>query len=196
LSILAMLQEGPSIFYRPKQQAKEADSRHALFARGGVGDHIAILNIWNEFVESGFSFAWARENYLQIKSLNRVRDVRDQLVRLCERVEVDLSSSSDHIAIKKAITAGYFFNVGRLDRSGESYHVAKNGGQQLYIHPSSSMFSVKPPPRFILYNELVLTSKEYARNVMEIQPGWLTEAAPHYYDKSVWEKKAMPKGKG
>jgi pre-mRNA-splicing factor ATP-dependent RNA helicase DHX16 len=196
LSILAMLQEGPSLFYRPKQQAMEADARHAHFSRGGVGDHIALLNIWNEFVEAEFSFVWARENYLQIKSLNRVRDVRDQLVRLCERIEVDLSTSSDHIAIKKAITAGYFFNVGRLDRSGESYHVAKNGGQQLYIHPSSSMFNVKPPPRFILYNELVLTSKEYARNVMEIQPAWLTEAAPHYYDKSVFEKKQMPRGKG
>jgi pre-mRNA-splicing factor ATP-dependent RNA helicase DHX16 len=196
LSILSMLQEGPSIFYRPKQQAMEADARHAHFSRGAVGDHIALLNIWNEFVEADFSFVWARENYLQIKSLNRVRDVRDQLVRLCERIEVDLSSSSDYVAIKKAITAGYFFNVGRLDRSGESYHIAKNGGQQLYIHPSSSMFHVKPPPRFILYNELVLTSKEYARNVMEIQPGWLTEAAPHYYDKSVFEKKAMPKGKG
>jgi pre-mRNA-splicing factor ATP-dependent RNA helicase DHX16 len=196
LSILAMLQEGPSLFYRPKQQAMEADARHSHFSRGGVGDHIALLNIWNEFVEADFSFSWARENYLQIKSLNRVRDVRDQLVRLCERIEVDLSASSDYIAIKKAITAGYFFNVGRLDRSGESYHVAKNGGQQLYIHPSSSMFNVKPPPRFILYNELVLTSKEYARNVMEIQPGWLTEAAPHYYDKSVFEKKAMPRGKG
>jgi pre-mRNA-splicing factor ATP-dependent RNA helicase DHX16 len=196
LSILAMLQEGPSLFYRPKQQATEADARHAHFSRGGVGDHIAMLNIWTEFVEADYSFAWARENYLQIKSLNRVRDVRDQLVRLCERVEVELSSSEDFIAIKKAITAGYFFNVGRLDRSGESYHVAKNGGQQLYIHPSSSMFNVKPPPRFILYNELVLTSKEYARNVMEIQPAWLTEAAPHYYDKSIFEKKNMPKGKG
>jgi pre-mRNA-splicing factor ATP-dependent RNA helicase DHX16 len=196
LSILAMLQEGPSLFYRPKQQAMEADARHAHFSHGGVGDHIAMLNIWNEFVEADFSFSWARENYLQIKSLNRVRDVRDQLVRLCERVEVDLSSSLDYVAIKKAITAGYFFNVGRVDRGGESYHVAKNGGQQLYIHPSSSMFNVKPPPRFILYNELVLTSKEYARNVMEIQPGWLTEVAPHYYDKSIFEKKNLPKGKG
>jgi pre-mRNA-splicing factor ATP-dependent RNA helicase DHX16 len=196
LSILAMLQEGPSLFYRPKQQAMEADARHAHFSRGGVGDHIALLNIWNEFVESEYSFVWARENYLQIKSLNRVRDVRDQLVRLCERIEIDLSSSEDHVAIRKAITAGYFFNVGKVDRSGESYHVAKNGGQQLYIHPSSSMFHVKPPPRFILYNELVLTSKEYARNVMEIEPGWLTEAAPHYYDKSIFEKKAMPKGRG
>jgi len=196
LSILAMLQEGPAIFYRPKQQMLEADTRHANFSRGDVGDHIALLNIWNEFVESEYSWSWARENYLQIKSLNRVRDVRDQLARLCERIEVDLSSSSDHIAIKKAITAGYFFNVGRLDRSGESYHVAKNGGQQLYIHPSSSMFHVKPPPKFILYNELVLTSKEYARNVMEIRPEWLKEAAPHYYDKSVYEKKMLPRGQG
>lgn len=196
LSILAMLQEGPALFYRPKQQALEADTRHANFSRGGVGDHIALLNIWNEFVEAEYSYTWARENYLQIKSLNRARDVRDQLARLCERIEVDLCSSSDHIALKKAITAGYFFNVGRLDRSGESYHIAKNGGQQLYIHPSSSMFSVKPPPRFILYNELVLTSKEFARNVTEIKPEWLTEAAPHYYDKSVYEKKMLPRGQG
>jgi pre-mRNA-splicing factor ATP-dependent RNA helicase DHX16 len=58
------------------------------------------------------------------------------------------------------------------------------------------MFNVKPPPEFILYNELVLTSKEYARNVMEIKPEWLVEAAPHYYDRSLFEKKSMPKGKG
>jgi pre-mRNA-splicing factor ATP-dependent RNA helicase DHX16 len=114
ISILSMLQEGPSLFYRPKQQAVEADARHAHFSRAGVRDHIAVLNIWNEFVEADFSSAWARENYLQIKSLNRVHDVRDQLARLCER-EVEMSSSDDFIAIKKAITAGYFFNIGRLD---------------------------------------------------------------------------------
>jgi pre-mRNA-splicing factor ATP-dependent RNA helicase DHX16 len=96
--------------------------------------------------------------------------VRNQLLRLCERIDVELTSSNDVVTIKKAITAGYFFNVGKSDRNGESYHVAKNGGQQLYIHPGSSLFRVKPLPRYILYHELVLTSKEYARNVMQIEP--------------------------
>jgi pre-mRNA-splicing factor ATP-dependent RNA helicase DHX16 len=64
MSIQAMLLEGGALFYRPRQHAKEADARHAYFARDGQGDHITLLNIWNEFVEAGYSHAWARENYL------------------------------------------------------------------------------------------------------------------------------------
>lgn len=30
-------------------------------------------------------------------------------------------------------------------------------------------------PRWVIYYELVLTSKEYMRQVMEIQPNWLLE---------------------
>ena len=37
------------------------------------------------------------------------------------------------------------------------------------------MFQAQPPPRFILYYELVLTSKEFARSVMEIKKEWLLE---------------------
>jgi len=195
ISIQAMLLEGGALFYRPRQHAKEADARHAYFARDGQGDHIALLKIWNEFVEAGYSHSWARENYLNPRALRRVLDVRNQLLRLCERIDVELTSSNDVVTIKKAITAGYFFNVGKLDRNGESYHVAKNGGQQLYIHPGSSLFHVKPLPRYILYHELVLTSKEYARNVMQIEPAWFWEAAPHYYEPTASEKRALQKGK-
>jgi hypothetical protein len=45
----------------------------------------------------------------------------------------------------------------------------------IHIHPSSSLFKAQPPPRFILYYELVLTSKEFARQVMEIKKEWLLE---------------------
>ena len=32
-----------------------------------------------------------------------------------------------------------------------------------------------------MYHELVFTSKEYMRQVVEIKPEWLVEIAPHYY---------------
>lgn len=48
----------------------------------------------------------------------------------------------------------------------------------IHIHPSSSLFKAQPPPRFILYYELVLTSKEFARQVMEIKKEWLLECTP------------------
>lgn len=45
--------------------------------------------------------------------------------------------------------------------------------QTVHIHPSSGMLEKKP--KWLVYFELVLTSKEYMRQVMEIQPSWLLD---------------------
>jgi pre-mRNA-splicing factor ATP-dependent RNA helicase DHX16 len=39
-------------------------------------------------------------------------------------------------------------------------------------------------PKWVIYHELVLTSKEFMRSVIEIDPKWLLEIAPHYYKRS------------
>ena len=55
------------------------------------------------------------------------------------------------------------------------------------------------PPRWIVYHELVLTSKEYARTVTEIRPDWLLEIAPHMYsskDIAADLNKKVPKTQG
>jgi hypothetical protein len=64
---------------------------------------------------------WCYENFLQFKSLGRVRDIRDQLAGLCERVEVVINSNpnpSDIVPIQKAIVSGYFYNTVRLRSQG------------------------------------------------------------------------------
>ena len=48
--------------------------------------------------------------------------------------------------------------------------------QQVFIHPSSAMFNRQPD--WCIYHELVLTSKEYMREVTAIDPKWLVEFAP------------------
>jgi len=113
---------------------------------------------------------------LQFKSLGRVRDVRDQLAGLCERVEVVVKSNpnpGDIIPVQKAITSGYFFNTARIQKDG-GYRTTKSN-QTVYIHPTSALFQTQPPPRFILYYELVLTSKEFMRQCMPIEGIWLYE---------------------
>ena len=53
--------------------------------------------------------------------MKRARDLRDQLERLMERVEIEIcSNASDLDAIKKAITLGFFHHYARLQRDGES----------------------------------------------------------------------------
>jgi pre-mRNA-splicing factor ATP-dependent RNA helicase DHX16 len=58
-------------------------------------------------------------------------------------------------------------------------------------------------PRWVVYFELVFTTKEYMRQVIEIKPEWLTEIAPHYYKKKEVEGAdgpgglaKMPRGQG
>ena len=97
--------------------------------------------------------------------------------------------------VKKAITAGYFYHTARLQRDG-SYRTLKNP-TTVHIHPSSSLREALP--RWVVYHELVLTSKEFMRVISEIKADWLLEVAPHMYSrKDIADegKKGLPKGKG
>ncbi|KAM0720973.1 hypothetical protein Q7P37_003258 [Cladosporium fusiforme] len=198
LSIVAMLGEASALFYRPKDKKMQADAARNRFTIKEGGDHLTYLNIFNQWVDSDFSYVWAKENFLQQRSLTRARDVRDQLIKLCDRVEVAPSScgASNIQPIQKSITAGFFPNAARLQRSGDTYRTVKNN-MTVHLHPSGVLLESKP--KWVLFYELVLTSKEFMRSVMPLQPEWLTEVAPHYYKpkdvEALGVDKKMPKGK-
>ena len=200
LSIISMLGESSALFYRPKDKKLLADSARKRFTVHGGGDHLSLLNIWNQWVDSEFSYVWARENYLQQRSLTRARDVRDQLAKLCDRVEVTITSAgaSNIPVIAKAITAGFFPNAARLQKGGDSYRTVKSGGLTVYLHPSSTLMEERP--KWVIFYELVMTSKEYMRGNLSITPEWLVEVAPHFHKKGELDglgvDRKMPKGQG
>ncbi|KAL8937999.1 MAG: hypothetical protein Q9216_004127, partial [Gyalolechia sp. 2 TL-2023] len=145
LSIIAMLGEASALFYRPKDKRIHADSARARFSVKEGGDHASLLNVWNQWVDADFSYVWARENFLQQRALTRARDVRDQLAKLCDRVEVSISSvgAADLVPIQKSLTAGFFPNAARLHKGGDSYRTVKNG-LTVHLHPSSVLFETRP----------------------------------------------------
>lgn len=184
LSIVAMLSESGSIFVRPKDKKLHADRARQTFFHHG-GDHFTLLNVWEQWVDSGYSQAFCIENFIQSKTMMRVRDVRDQLLNLCERVELipeTNPNSADITPIQKAITAGYFMNSARLQQGGESYRNIKQN-VSVHIHPSSCLYKHVPQPRFLCYYELVETSKNFMRQVMEIKSDWLVDVARHYFSR-------------
>lgn len=202
ITLVAMVQEAGTLFFAPKDKKVAAEHAKARFTSSVAstgGDLIAFLNVWNEFVENDYSQLWCRDNFLQYRVLNRVRDVRDQLIKLCERVEIFESSCGvhDHVKILKAFLAGYFANVARLQRDGQTYRTLGKG-QSINIHPSSCLRDVRP--KLIVFAELVLTSKEFARTCAPVEPAWLTEMAPHYHKQkdidSLDVGKKMGKGQG
>ena len=189
LSICGMLQIGASVFYRPKERALHADNARINFHKPG-GDHMTLLHVWNCWAETQFSTQWCFENFIQVRSMRKARDIREQLESMMERVEVDLVSNvGDVDAICKAITAGFFYHTAKLQKSLD-YRTVKHP-QTVHIHPSSSLHQSQP--RWVVYHELVFTTKEFMRQIVEIKPEWLCEIAPHYYKKNDVEDDAGKK---
>ena len=193
ISIAALLSVGNSIFYRPKDKILHADNARMSFASRD-GDHLTLLNVYSQWEETNFSGNWCREHFIQNRSMQKARDIREQLLDLCERVEIIVNTEPcpDYSLVLKAFCSGYFFNCGRLHRTGV-YKTVKNA-HTVYIHPSSVVF--KEMPRWVMYHELVLTSKEFMRHASVIDPLWLNELAPHYFNTSDLEddsQKKMPK---
>lgn len=177
VTIAAMLSVNSSVFYRPKDKIIHADTARKNFNHTN-GDHLSLLEVYNQWVETDYSTQWCYENFIQYRSMKRARDVREQLVGLMERVEIEMVSClPETIPVRKAITAGYFYHIAKLSKSG-NYKTAKHN-QTVMIHPNSALF--EELPRWVLYHELVYTTKEYMRQVIEIESKWLLEVAPHYY---------------
>jgi pre-mRNA-splicing factor ATP-dependent RNA helicase DHX15/PRP43 len=47
------------------------------------------------------------------------------------------------------------------------------------MHPSTV---IDYKPEFVMYNEFMLTSKNYIRTCLVIDPAWLFEVASNYFD--------------
>ena len=92
-------------------------------------------------------------------------------------VSCDFSDRNYYVNMRKCLLEGMFMHVAHQERSGHYLTVKDN--QVVSIHPSSVLDS-KPP--WVLFEEFVLTSKNYVRTCTSVRVEWLVDIAPHYYD--------------
>ncbi|KDR85685.1 hypothetical protein GALMADRAFT_234699 [Galerina marginata CBS 339.88] len=176
LSVVAMLSV-QSVFYRPKEKQGQADSKKAKFHQP-EGDHLTLLTVYNGWKAANFSNPWCYENFIQARSMRRAQDVRKQLLGIMDRYKHDiLSAGRDFNLVRKAICSGFFRNAAKKDPQ-EGYKTLVEG-TPVYIHPSSALFNRNP--EWLVYHELVLTTREYCHNVTAVEPKWLVEVAPQFF---------------
>ncbi|KAK1376987.1 RNA helicase [Heracleum sosnowskyi] len=176
LTIVAMIQT-EKVFNRCKDKQDQADQKRAKFFQP-EGDHLTLLAVYEAWKAKSFSEPWCVENFVNCTSLRRAQDVRKQLLSLMDRYKLDIASAGKNYSkIRKAITAGFFFHAAKKD-SQEGYRTLVEN-QPVYIHPSSALFQRQPD--WVIYNELVVTTKAYMREVTVVDPKWLAELAPRFF---------------
>lgn len=190
LSLTALLSV-PQIFVRPASARKRADEMKNLFSHPD-GDHLTLLNVYHAFKSADAQAnpkQWCHDHFLSLRALQSADNVRDQLRRIMEREEIELVSTSFedkkyYENIRRALVAGFFMQVAKKEGSSKAYITVKDN-QNVLLHPSTVL---NQDAEWLVYNEFVLTTKNYIRTVTTVKPEWLLDIAPNYYDISTFPK--------
>ncbi|KAG2112206.1 P-loop containing nucleoside triphosphate hydrolase protein, partial [Suillus discolor] len=183
LTITSMLSV-PNVWLRPSNKREEADAAKALLTVPG-GDHLMLLNVYNEYIRNQHDKDWTYNHYLSAPALLQAVNVREQLERTMGRFEVDIVSAQDQIgmslAIKQALCCGFFMQVAHKVGGKRNYMTVNN--QPVVLHPSCRLDT---QPEWVIFNEFVVTNRPYIRTVTGVQPAWLLEYARLYFDLKDW----------
>ncbi|QLG71276.1 hypothetical protein HG535_0B03150 [Zygotorulaspora mrakii] len=191
LTIVAMLSV-PNVFIRPSKDKKRSDEAKNIFAHPD-GDHLTLLNVYHGFKsDEAYEYGihkWCRDHYLNYRALSAADNIRAQLERLMVRYNLELNTTDFDSPryfdnIRKALASGFFMQAAKKRSGGKGYITVKDN-QDVLIHPSTVLGH---DAEWVIYNEFVLTSKNYIRTVTSVRPEWLIELAPAYYDLSNFQK--------
>ncbi|KAI0428427.1 P-loop containing nucleoside triphosphate hydrolase protein [Xylaria sp. FL1042] len=183
LTIVSMLSV-PNVFYRPKERQEESDAAREKFFVP-ESDHLTYLHVYSQWKSNGYSDGWCTRHFLHPKSLRRAKEIRDQLLDIMKLQKMQMTScGTDWDIIRKCICSGYYHQAAKVKGIGEYINLRTSVTVQL--HPTSALYGLGFLPDYVVYHELILTSKEYMSTVTSVDPHWLAELGGVFY--SVKEK--------
>jgi ATP-dependent helicase HrpA len=98
------------------------------------------------------------------------------------KIATDTAGPASYESLHKSIIAGLVSNVAKKDPKG-FYRSAK--GRTLWVHPGSYVY--RTAAEWIVCQEIVETSRVFARRVACIEPAWIIEVAAHLCQRRVYD---------
>lgn len=186
IDLLSLLGARDSLFINSATNREKANEMRMKFVHR-TGDHKMLLNVLRAFedVEDGERKEWCRDHFINLRAMGQVMDTRKQLIERCGRLEGDWdctrSVGEESDPVLGACLAGLFANTAFMMPDGTYRHSVTK--QPVAIHPGSLLHNKRA--QAIMYDELILTSKAYARGVSAIQLSWMKSKAPNVFNAAL-----------
>lgn len=184
----------PSVFYRPKERQEESDISRSRFSVP-ESDHLTLLNVYSQWRANNFSDFWCKKHFLHGKSLRKAKDIKDQIELIMKSNKVPVVSSGyEWDIVRKCICSGFFYQAAKVHGFGE--FLSLRTGMKLQLHPTSALYGMNDLPQYVVYHELMLTTKEYISTVTAVDPMWLVEYGSVFYavrDKTKGRENSLKK---
>lgn len=179
VTIVSMLSV-PQVFYRPKERQKESDTARSRFFVP-ESDHLTFLNVYSQWKCSRYSHRWCSKHFVHYKSLQRAKEIREQLIKIMKKNRIQVvSSGTDWDVLRKCICSGYAHQAAKTSGLGKYCHLKT--GMDIQLHPTSALYGLGELPPYVVYHELLMTTKEYICCVTAVNPFWLIEFGGLLYD--------------
>ncbi|KAL1513446.1 hypothetical protein ABEB36_002857 [Hypothenemus hampei] len=178
LTVVALL-SSESILLNPPSRREQSQLSRQKF-NSGYGDHITLLNIYMAFENIGKDNVknWCQEHFINMRNILYVREVKNQLKEICKKCDIPASSCGGDIdQLRKCLLAGLYMNVAELHKDRQ--YITLDKRQLTQIHPSSVVHGQLP--HYVIFTEVVQTTKCYLRDLTTLEGDWLNEIAPDYF---------------
>lgn len=195
LPVAAMLSV-ENIFIRPghADKQKEADKKHRALATksGSMNDFATLLSVFQTCKSSDRPSGWCKENWIHWRALKSAVNVETQLreilLRLQEKREfpVETFIGNKCELMRRCLCMGYFSNVARRS-VGKVFCTMDGNGSMVHIHPSSALFDHEADLNWVLFHDVLVTSRVYIRIVCPIQYEWVKDLLPKLHEVDVYE---------
>ncbi|XP_024901298.1 probable ATP-dependent RNA helicase DHX37 isoform X2 [Pteropus alecto] len=169
-----------------------------------LGDLMVLLGAVGACEYSGCSAQFCETNGLRFKAMLEIRRLRGQLTTAVNSVcpeaglfvdpKMQPPSESQVTYLRQIVTAGLGDHLARrvqsedlLDDKWRNAYKTPLLDDPVFIHPSSVLF--KELPDFVVYQEIVETSKMYMKGVSAVEVQWIPALLPSYcqFDKPLEE---------
>ncbi|KAM8853426.1 putative ATP-dependent RNA helicase DHX40 [Synchiropus picturatus] len=195
LPVAAMLSV-ENIFIRPghPDRQKEADEIHrALAAKtGGTNDFATLLSVYQLCKSSERPSVWCRDNWIHWRALKSAFSVETQLREILLRLQqkkdfpVETFDGNKSELFRRCLCTGYFTNVARRS-VGKVFCTMDGHGSMIHIHPSSTLFDQEIDLNWIIFHDVLVTSRVYVRTVCPIRYEWVKDLLPKLHEVDVYE---------
>ncbi|KAJ2851928.1 hypothetical protein IWW36_000701 [Coemansia brasiliensis] len=186
IAAVAMLSLGESPFTAFSGKPRDRDNSVEEWREFTVqeGDVLSYVNALLGYQDTPAKARpqWCRLYSLDIRLLEQASRISRQLKGFVNRMGFQSSTTCgrNFELLQKCIFSGFFANAAKLDRASGQYQIIRSK-TTADVHPTSIYFSQDSRPDYIIYTSAMETTKLFIRDLMSIEPEWLTEQASHYY---------------
>lgn len=177
LKIVTLLNLDASVFMQSNNSTKKDDSVKRF--KSSYGDLLTLLNVWNQWqkalIKKEINKAWYEKHFLNEKILQAARFIHKQLTEIYKKNSKEIVSCRGNIdLLRKCLFRGFIHQLARLEPGKHHYNVfGKN--LKAKIHPSSTLFQEKIEKSWIIFAELIYTTRLWLRNCLEVEEVWIRE---------------------